>query len=97
MPTEAIGDETEAHGADEHPGKGAEDEKSDARWGEEAGRLGDEQPALDEARGDIRRHEQVVELEHAAERDQQHKIPDGPGKRQPVEAAADGQRQVLIQ
>jgi hypothetical protein len=96
-PADAISDETKAHGADEHTGEGAKDEESDAGRGEEAGRLGDEQTAPDEARGDIRRHEEIVELEHAAERDQQHEVPDGSRKRQPVETTADDQRQVLIQ
>ncbi len=44
---------------------------------EKAERFGLEQPRLDHAGRDIAGEEQIVELEHAAQRDQDHHGPDG--------------------
>ena len=55
------------------------------RAGEDADADAGQQPGLDQAGDDVAGHEQVVELEHAAEREQGDQRPDRARGRQPVE------------
>ena len=72
-----------------HAGEGAEDEKADAVGGEKTGRAGGEQMRRHQARRDIGGHEQVVEFEGAAQRDQRHQLFQAGGKGQPVQPRRD--------
>ena len=64
--------------------------------GEHADGDAGQQPGLDQAGDDVAGHEQVVELEHAAERQQRDHHPDVPRRRQPVEPRQDGGRGLAI-
>ena len=57
---------------------------------------GREQPGLDHAGRDVGGEEQVVELEDAAERDQDHHGPDGAGRGQSIEPGGDFSRLVGV-
>ena len=78
-PPHPVGDKAEADTAQPHARKGAEDEKSDAIGREKTGGVGREQAAGHQSRRDIGGHQQVVEFERAAQRDQDHQPPQAIG------------------
>ena len=86
---EPVRDEAEPNAAHPHSSEGAEDEKAYAARIEESRWCGREEPAPNEAGCDVRRHEEVVQLEDATECDQQHESPQRARERQPVEPRCD--------
>ena len=94
----AVRGVAQQYDAGPQPGKGREHESAESghsnrlQCGEDAEGLRREQRRVDHAGGDISGEEQIVELEYAAEGDEEHDFPDGAG-RQPVESEGDFARQ----
>ena len=73
---EFVGEEAEEERADEQSGKGRGDKGADPGKAEKSLRCGCQQAAAVEARRDVAGEEEVVDLEPAAERQQDHQPPD---------------------
>ncbi len=71
-----VGEEAEEEGADEQAGKGRGDEGADAGEAEEGRCRRREQSAAAQTRRDVAGQEQIVDLETAAEREQDDEPPD---------------------
>jgi hypothetical protein len=74
-PSEPVGEKTQKEGADEQPGKGRRHKRADPRKTEKGLGRGGQQSAAGKARRDVAGKEQVIDLEPAAERQQDHQTP----------------------
>lgn len=84
-----VGEEAEEEGADEQAGEGCSDEGADAGEAEEGRCRRGEQSAAAEPRRDIAGQEQIVDLETAAEREQDNEPPDIRRRRHRLEPPRD--------
>jgi hypothetical protein len=94
---EAVRKKAQEEGPDEQAREGRRDEARDALEAEKGLRGRCEHTALGHAWGDIAREDQVIDLEEAAEGDQQHHPPQVRGGRQPIHARRDGARRAGIE
>ena len=85
----AVGDVAEAERGDEQSGEGDGGERRLIGQAEKPLAAALEHARADQAGADIGGHQQVVQLETAADRQQHHQLPDGPRRRQAIQPRGD--------